>query len=250
MSKTGLYLKQDGRSRNDQRLEIIPLWGNLFSSNRDYCFFIDGTVEGTDIKTGNVDMNQAHDHSYYGNGCEVPIAQASGVACSSRIATTFDDENQKNGTSYNYQAATSGAGDAVTSDNAIISDTFCPLGWQLPYGGTGGDYYDQSKSLNYLFGLYNYVSGQSSSREIGKYPLSLPRTGIYSWSNGTVYELNRNTLAWTITNYANDRAYIINYFGTGFNITETSIKPIGRTLRCGFMVSILTYVENWLIFKT
>ena len=196
-------------------------------------------MEGTDIQTGNVDKDIYHDHSYYGNGCDVQYTPGSTTACSSRITTTFDNEDQKNGTSYNNQAATSGTGASVADDNAIIPNSFCPLGWQLPYGGTGGDYYDKSKSWTVLLNTYNYVSGQQSAREIGKYPLSYVRSGDYDWNVGRVYEMNRNHLSWSSTNKKSTDAYIFNYYGSGYNRTEATYKIAGRTVRCDFDISNL-----------
>ncbi|MBR2600722.1 hypothetical protein IKE07_01105, partial [Candidatus Saccharibacteria bacterium] len=61
------------------------------------------------------DTDVTHSHTYIGNGCSG--GDGSITPCETRIVKTADDEDQKNGTYYNFQAGTSGAGAAVTTDN-------------------------------------------------------------------------------------------------------------------------------------
>ena len=162
--------------------------------------FIDGTVEGTDVKTGNTDSNTGHDHTYYGNGCPNDWGTdgdgGSNKSCSTRIIGTRDGENQKTGTLYDLQAATSGTnGSAPTGD--LTPDTFCPLGWQLPYGGTGGDYYDKSRSWEYLFNEYSLGSGVSGANAVRSYPMSYILPGVYNWITGLLYFQDRNGYYWS-----------------------------------------------------
>ena len=192
-------------------------------------------MAGTDI-SGYSYPNFIQDYTYYGNGCPNDWGDGgdggSQQSCTTRIAPTADHEDMKNGTYYNRNGATAGS-TLTTAGNTDAPDSFCPLGWQMPYGGTGGDYYDKSKSWTVLLNTYNYVSGQQSAREIGKYPLSYVRSGDYDWNVGRVYEMNRNHLSWSSTNKKSTDAYIFNYYGSGYNRTEATYKIAGRTVRCG-----------------
>ncbi len=108
-----------------------------------------------------------NDHSYYGRGCknswgtdgeggsQTPCADSD---AGGRYVKTADNETQKNGTYYNFQAATVGAGGAMATDKTDSPYTFCPLGWQLPYSGTGGDYDDKSKTWNICLSHMVFIS--------------------------------------------------------------------------------------------
>ena len=221
-------------------------------------FFIDGTVAGTDVATGNIDDSGNKDHTYYGNGCpnawdssDPPSYGGSDKACSTRIARTRDNEEQKNGTYYHFQAATSGTGGAIETDNTNSSDTFCPLGWQLPYSGTGGDYYDKSRSWKYLFDTYGYQESGGSGSRIQEYPISYFFSGSYFWRNGRLFYLgNVASQSWSSTSGSHIiNAYRMGWSNVGYYFGLAG-KNDGYPIRCGFMVSILTYVYNWLILKT
>ena len=209
-----------------------------------YYSFIDGTVEGTDIHTEKVDNNVEHNHTYYGNGCEAgwdskkPYYGGSTTSCSSRIARTYESEEQSIGTYYNYTASTTII-DSTGSDNYNFSDTFCPLGWQLPYSGTGGDYYDQSRSWNYLFATYNIASGQPGSTSIRSYPISVIRSGLYFWQQAALYLQTMSGFYWSITNTGWNNAYRLDTYQEGFNITESGNKTYGQPVRCTLGISNL-----------
>ena len=147
---------------------------------------IDGTVEGTNVSfPDNVLYN---DHSFYGNGCPNTWGEGgSTVACSTRIVQTEDGEDQINGVSYNYQAITAGTGVALTTENANAPDSFCPLGWQLPYGGTGGDYYNAPKSWEDFRRKNQVTADPAGLHRIRIYPLSFALSGNYHWIEGKLF---------------------------------------------------------------
>ena len=151
-----------------------------------------------------IDNNRSNDHTYEGNGCQSPWGNdgdgGSLVACDTDLVQTYDEETLSIGTYYNFQAATSGTGGGITNDNTNSPDTFCPLGWQLPYDGTGGDYYDKSRSWEYMFGSYNYAKDQSGARGAMSYPISTFLTGWFSLTRGKLYEMNMLGYYQTITN--------------------------------------------------
>ena len=189
-------------------------------------------MEGTDVETGNIDQNRSHDHTFIGNGC-LPgySAGGSGVSCSTRILITFDNDSQKNGTYYNYSATTLGTGASISTKNALTPDTFCPLGWQLPYGGTDGDYYDKSKSWNFLISTYNFTNDNAGTTKAMSYPVEFIRSGQYDWNTGKLYNQNSTGTYWTVTNYSSDAAYRNEIYLGRFNIYQLD-KRNGYALRC------------------
>ena len=212
-------------------------------------------MEGTNIYFP--DTDRTHDHTYYGNGCPNRQDQTipdtwggSEVACSTRLTQTYDGETQKIGTYYDGQAGSSGSGETVAEENANYPDTFCPLGWQLPYAGTGGDYYDKSKTWRFLYNTtYHYVSGAGIGNTISSYPFSEVYSG---YMNGDVQRYF--AMGSTVLHYSSTKLrtayYDFSLSTNGLNVSQGAGARDRHSLRCGFMVSILTYVENWLIFKT
>ena len=156
-------------------------------------------MEGTDISL--LDGNYFHDYTYYGNGCENEWGPGgsggSTKACSTNKVISFDNEEQGIGVYYDYQAATSGTGAAIAAGNTESPDTFCPLGWQLPYSGTGGDYYDKPRSWEYLFNKYSLGSGVSGANAVRSYPMSYVQPGLYSWITGLLYYQDRHGYYWS-----------------------------------------------------
>ena len=209
-------------------------------------YFIDGTVAGTDVSVYR-DGNINHDHTYFGNSCS--IAERGGAdsehkmsqtSCSTRIISTTQSgsDPQYIGVYYNYFAATTGSGGTTLStDNTNAPDSFCPLGWQLPYSGTGGDYYDKSKSWNYLNSAY------PSTHRRKNYPISLIFSGHFNWDNGSagtgLFWLEVNGYIWSSTIYSVNQAYWADINGGAFDILVNKPgKTNGPTLRCvKFLVS-------------
>ena len=197
--------------------------------------FIDGTVAGNPADlTVYKDTNTAHDHTYYGNGCAG--GTGSTTPCDTRIVQTADDDSQKNGTYYNFQAATDGTGAAIATDNTDSSDTFCPLGWQLPYSGTGGDYYNESRSWKKLFDTYNitYDDGDSiQATKISSYPFSYIRSGYYDVGQGKLYYLTSDGDYWSSVINSNTAAYRLYTYRSLLRIKGIANKTQGYNLRCG-----------------
>ena len=199
-------------------------------------FFIDGTVEGTpaDLTIYKDDTTgyQLRDHTYYGNGCSG--GDGSATPCSTRIIQTADSENQKNGTYYHFQAATSGAGGAIEADNANSPDTFCPLGWQLPYSGTGGDYYNKPRSWNKLFTEYNIAFGDGTATDTTKvksYPFSYVYSGYYGWGTGRLYDQSSIGFYWSSTVVSSTDAYDLSTSSSLVRPARTNNKANGFALR-------------------
>ena len=213
--------------------------------------FIDGTVAGTDIHTGHIDSHSGHDYTYYGNGC--PNAWdgddaehyhgGSLQSCTTRIVPTYDSENQKNGTYYVFQAATSGSGwSATMPDDTNTADTFCPLGWQLPYGGTDGDYYDKSRSWKYLLDTYGLSYGdgkEASSIKVRSYPLSNILSGYYSQTDAALFYQGNNGLHWSTTSHTGGYAFLFSIWPKALFPMVYTYKQYSYTLRCNCEISIL-----------
>ena len=213
-------------------------------------------MEGTNVETGNIDTDIAHDHSYYGNGCsndQYPSGEdGSPVSCSTRIVRDYNNDNQKNGTYYHFQAATSGSGGAITTDNTNSSDTFCPLGWQLPYSGTGGDYDDKSRSWNHLFKSYSLHIGDGTATDATKiksYPFSYVYSGNYIWYTGRLYDQSNDGSYWSSTVVSSTHAYSLDTWSSGVRPANAYNKARGFAVRCNSRVSILNLNHNWYILK-
>ena len=194
--------------------------------------FIDGTVAGTNVTL--VDTDNNHDHTYYGNGC-LEGGTGSATSCSTRIVKTIDNENQIIGVYYSFQAATSGSGGAIVTPNANSPDTFCPLGWQLPYSGTDGDYYDKSRSLNYLFTTYGirFVDEtQADATKVGSYPFSYVLSGAYYWAKGRLYLQNGGGYYWQSTNNNLPNSYLFHLGRNTVKPARADNKSFGYSIRC------------------
>ena len=196
-------------------------------------------MEGTDVATGNVDNSMTHDHTYFGNGCPgvwenvPPYYGGSPTACSTRIVKTYDNEYLSIGTYYHFQAATAGTGGSMTTANTNSPDTFCPLGWQLPYGGEGGDYYNKSKSWSYLLGAYSITTSQQDIYRVRSYPLSLILSGNYYWGSGALGQLNTVSHYWSLTVTSDIRAYRFHLGADYIKLVSQAIEKNGGEIsRC------------------
>ncbi|MBR2601028.1 hypothetical protein IKE07_02755, partial [Candidatus Saccharibacteria bacterium] len=195
-------------------------------------------MEGTNIEQYK-DGDRSHSLTYYGNGCantwknEPPYYGGSTVACSVRLTKTKDDEYQNIGTYYNYHAATSGTGAAITTDNDNSPDTFCPLGWQLPYSGTDGDYYNKSRSWNYLFSVkYNYGNDSVGSSGVHSYPISNVFSGEINGGQGYLMLAGIEDSIWSIISKSANSAYRLDSTSTMVRVNWTNDKAMGQTVRC------------------
>ena len=181
----------------------------------------------------NRDTDVSHDHTYYGNGC--PDKDGSITPCSTRIVKTADDENQKNGTYYHFQATTVGTGGTMETSNTNAPDSFCPLGWQLPYSGTGGDYYDKSKSWRYLFVTYSITFDPGTpigEAEIRSYPFSYILSGRYRWAAGALYYQGNDGGYWPSTIDNGTTSYHLDTGNSTIHPADKANKTNGITVRC------------------
>ena len=195
-------------------------------------------MEGTDISE--VLWYSIDDHTYYGNGCDAFYENGSKTACSSRSTNTDDGETQDIGVYYSFQAASSGSGwQENIADNTNAPDTFCPLGWQLPYGGTDGDYYDQSKSWRFLFGKFGFelTTTDSPFNLFRKYPFSNIRAGRYNGEHSDLSDFGRGGFYHSVTQNNNiTNVYrLLSYASTNNGTLAQRLGPKreGQALRCG-----------------
>ena len=200
------------------------------------------------------DTDVAHDHTYYGRGCNngwgTDGLGGSATPCQNsnaggRYITTADGETQKNGTYYHFQAATSGTGATVSTTNANSPDTFCPLGWQLPYSGTGGDYYDKSRSWNYLFNKYSIINDETSATKVKSYPFSYVYSGNYYWITGRLYHQSNRGIYWSSTIVDRTGAYGLTTWSSVVRPADTPHKAFGQPLRCVLDFSIPSSTARW-----
>ena len=185
------------------------------------------------------DTDLSHDHVYFGNGCSTgtgsetpcPASDAGG-----RYVETADGETQKNGTYYNFQAATVGTGSAVTVQNTNVPDTFCPLGWHMPYGGTDGDYYDKSRSWRRLFDIYDITyddeGTRASATKVHSYPFSYVYSGDYRFDQGKLYLMGSNGRWWSSTVRNPDGSFQLRTWPAANRLNLVDTKTYAYALRC------------------
>ena len=202
-------------------------------------------MAGTNIVL--IDNNSWHDHTYEGNGCpniwDASIPDTFGgsdKSCSTNLDRTADGEDLPIGTYYNFQAVTSGSGMNISVQNDIAEDSFCPLGWQLPYVGTGGDYYDKSRSWIYLLDSYSIVSSRDGSTALRSYPLSYILAGGYYLRNGRLFQLGDTGVHWSPANGPQEfNAFRFIYGKSGIMTNNAAGKNDSYALRCvKFLASI------------
>ena len=178
------------------------------------------------------DGNWTHDYTYQGNGCPGNYDSGGSITpCSSNLVNTKDTvpETQKIGTYYHFQAATSGSGGAIETNNANAPDSFCPLGWQLPYSGTGGDYYDKSKSWEYFTVAYGFTS-HTLTNDGAKYPISQVFGGNNRWDTGRLYYFNQTAAYNTSTIHSASTSY--RFIGNNMYRDDGNSKTYGQPIRC------------------
>ena len=147
----------------------------------------------------------------------------------------MDNETQSIGTYFTYHLATLGSIGSTTANNSNAPDTFCPLGWQMPYGGTGGDYYDKSKSWKYLVETIYHLGGTDGSA-LQSYPFSYVKSGGnvngYLHFFGGLGRLSSKTIASGYNNYLVSISSVYELI----NISRAEMYPI----RCAHRFSILS----------
>ena len=190
-------------------------------------------MEGTDI-TGTKAPNIGHYGTYYGNGCPNSWNQGgSETACSDdwRFEQTADFELLTIGTYYNYRAASVESFEGLSADNSIVPDSFCPLGWQLPYGGTGGDYYDKSRSWKYIIFKYgnNDIPDGDTARS---YPLSLIASGNYYLRNPAVVQRHSIAGIYTSNTIKNTSSSYRLHVSAAISLYDTEAFSAGLSIRC------------------
>ena len=199
-------------------------------------------MEGTDLSGYNY-PNFLQDYTYYGNGCPNDWGDGgdggSQQSCTTRITQTADHEDMKNGTYYNRNGATAGS-TLTTAGNTDAPDTFCPLGWQMPYGGTAGDYYNKSKSARYLFETaYSYGDGSGKGTNAMSYPFSYNFDGLINGNNhGSVrlYYMKYNSSA----NFWSKTYSTVYSLGLANIYYAQNHGPIdGRAVRCNLLILFL-----------
>ena len=190
------------------------------------------------MQTGNIDTNVLHDHTYYGNGCHV--YSWSYTACSLRTIKTFDNEDQYIGVLFNSNSSSSGSSVSITTADTNAPDSFCPLGWQIPYSGTGGDYYDKSNSWKNLVDLYDFGYSQTGSEKIRSYPFSFIQPGEYDYGQGGIAYTEIAGDYWINTVSTTDyRSYRFTIYGDRSEPRNTAYFSHGYPVRCDFDISNL-----------
>ena len=191
-------------------------------------------------------------YTYYGNGCpniwdsnNPPYYGGSQVSCSIRTVgpSNGEFEEQDIGTYYSYISAIADPDSLDYELNEVAPDSFCPLGWQMPYGGSGGDYYDKSKSWKYLLDTYNLSiseDGKYNGLVFRNYPFNIIMSGHFyggSWSG--LFRTTNAGIYWSNTSKAATNAFRIYVWYDKLTTLDESAKNGMNTVRCDRRISIL-----------
>ena len=157
---------------------------------------------------------------------------------------TTSDKFYSYGNYYNWYSATAGRGTYSKSSGDTNGD-LCPLGWKLPYGGTG----TSGASLGGTSGGFSNLdkqmggTGENNSRNsVTGDPM------IYYWKQFPNNYLNSGYLTgatlnsaglegsyWSSTAYSSDIVYVLAFYGSVLNPSTSNAhgsKYIGRMIRC------------------
>ena len=119
-----------------------------------------------------------------------------------------------------------GCGVGKSSTTSDASGDICPAGWQMPSGGSGGDY-------ETLYNSYGNYAGFVAA-------LHTPLSG-YFYNGQPSYQgaqagSYRNGLFWSRTRYASNNAYMCNLLVNGLssmvNPTNNGYRYNGLSVRC------------------
>ena len=183
------------------------------------------------------DWSRTNDHTYYGNGCPNDWGAdgegGSKTPCATRIVQTSDSENQKIGTYYHMQAASSGSGYDWQTEGSPFPDTFCPLGWQLPYDGTGGDYYNKSRLWQYLVNTYSITADPTGANKLMSYPFSYILSGHFWFEPGLLYRQGNRGLYWSSIRADGSNTKILHIRDSHYDFGQLT-SPFGLPVRCIF----------------
>ena len=137
---------------------------------------------------------------------------------------------------YNWYAATAGSGTYSTA-SGTVNDSICPKGWKLPSNATDAkDSWRNLITTTYAFpgttGGYSSNNRDSLNR-VKQLPLSIPATGFYNWTNGTLYNRGYNGYFWSSAAYSSTSAYNLNvYYDGNFSTQNYNNKVHGLAVRC------------------
>lgn len=135
------------------------------------------------------------------------------------ITGTDSTSKTKNGTLYNYCAASAGA--ACNSTTSNTTSDICPKGWRLPIGGPNGDF-----QKLYSLTEYNTLAKMRSPVSDGGAAFALPGYFNTSYlSSGTAY--------WTSVAYNSTASYAMSInTSNGVNPLNYGVNSLGFSVRC------------------
>ena len=210
----------------DKEAKFFSVSQKKIDKSKDLLLFIDGTVAGTPIVVpGNPEVTN---ETYRGGVC----TSETHASCSTYSLNTVDNESLYVGTFYNAHAITVDSSKTITANNTNFPDTFCPLGWQLPYDGTGGDYYNKSKSWGYLYGQYLITNSSSGSEKLRSYPISQIFGGEINNGGKFINFAGFRSSYHSITNNEERKLYRTESTPDMAKYDNTNFKQVGYSARC------------------
>ena len=128
------------------------------------------------------------------------------------------------GNYYQWNAATAGTGDTITSTNAI--DSICPKGWRLPTSNNSN-----SGSFQALMSAYSITSNADSTTRITQSPLYFHPSGYVR--TGTLLSAGSFGYYWSSTALSDTSSAYNLYFISGYvNPSRSHDRYAGLSVRC------------------
>ncbi|MBR0431723.1 InlB B-repeat-containing protein, partial [Candidatus Saccharibacteria bacterium] len=149
----------------------------------------------------------------------------------SHDATNQTSQWYSYGAHYNWYTATAGNGVYGTTANTSLSGDICPAGWFLPYGNTTTNTGNRSGGFYYLgVQLQATANNQNSAKKWLQYPNNFVYSGYYSGQSS--HNRGYGGIYWSSTSSGNYLSYTAQIYNGYLNISNSSYKNNGLTIRC------------------
>ncbi len=225
---------------------------------------LDNTVELSTLTTNNPNLPLTNDYadsitSNYLSPSIDPTVTAwcitlSSAACTDQsmfynntinVAAEINDSDMNvygYGNYYNWYSATAGNGDySIDTDGGAVVGDICPLGWHLPYGGSGTDVHGgfSSGGFSYLDIQLGGTGGSTSTNEEGamRYAVwtAFPNNLVISGEieENTFHSRGLKGSYWTENSRDQDYAYYMSFANSYvYPRHHSDPKSYGRSVRC------------------
>ena len=164
------------------------------------------------------------------------IARTVAPNANSEMPREYRHGNHFYGNIYNWYAAVAESG-GYTTINTNVTDSICPIGWQLP------NLLDGKSWRDLIIAQYGYIAADGNHNAAGStkmrgLPLSLVYAGYYAHATGVLQNFwngnGWNGNYWTNKAHTNNRVYAnyLEYYSSDIYTTAMYPKSGGNSVRC------------------